>query len=670
MGERLAKKLLLIGWDAADWKLISPLVDQGLMPALEKLINNGVMGNLATLQPMLSPLVWNSIATGKRPDKHGILGFEEPDPLTGGVRPAASASRKVKALWNILTQRGFRTHVVHWYAGHPAEPINGVCISPLYSQPLAPSGQPWPMPPGTVHPDSLRETLAELRLHPAELGAPELLPFVPRAAQVDQQKDRHLAVLAGLVAETCSIHNATTWILQNEPWDFLAVCYTGIDHFCHAFMPFHPPRLEQAPEDQYELYKDVVTGAYRLHDMMLETLVALAGPQTTLMLVSDHGFHSDHLRPKGIPEEPAGPAVWHRPFGVICLAGPHIRKDERIYGATVLDVTPTALTLFGLPVGEDMDGRVLVQALEEAVQPERIPSWESQPGACGMHPPEQRMDPVAARALIDQFVALGYVQKPTGQDQAQAVARTVRESKYNLARVFLDSRRAGQALPLLEELAAEQPQELRFLRELVLCQFILGRNEEAKRILEGLPILTEHQPWADLALGVLRYQEGNSAEALEHLLRAEQADPRMPTLHLRIGSVYLRIRRWEEAERAFEKALSIDGDSPGAHLGRTIVRLHQRRNEEAAQDALTAVGLQHFFPQGHYHLGVALARLGHFERAALAFETALSMQPGLLNAHRWLAGIYGRSGGDLARAAHHRRMANELRRQREAARHE
>ena len=397
------------------------------------------------------------------------------------------------------------------------------------------------------------------------------------------------------------------------------------------------------------------------------------GGQTTFValpvrLVSDHGFHSDHLRPKGIPEGPAGPAAWHRPFGVICLAGPHIRKDERIYGATVLDVTPTALTLFGLPVGEDMDGRVLVQALEEPIQPERIPSWENEPGECGMHPPEQRMEPVAAQALTDQFVALGYVQKPAGQNQAQAAARVVRESKYNLAQVYPDSRRAQQALPLLEELAAEQPQELRFLRELVLCQFILGRNEEAKRILEGLPIPKEHQPWADLALGVLRYREGNSEEALDHLLRAEQADPRMPTLHQRLGTVYLRMRRWEEAERAFEKALSIDGDSPGGHLGRAIVRLHQRRNEEAAQGALTAVGLQHFFPQGHYHLGVALARLGQFERAALAFETALSMQPGLLNAHRWLAGIYGRRGGDLARAAHHRRMAHELRRQREAAR--
>src|SRR5690348_17013463 len=103
MNHRSTRKLLLIGWDAADWKVAIPLIDQGLMPALESLINNGVMGNNATLSPILSPMLWNSIATGMRPDKHGILGFMEPDPDSDGVRPVSSTSRKVKAVWNILT---------------------------------------------------------------------------------------------------------------------------------------------------------------------------------------------------------------------------------------------------------------------------------------------------------------------------------------------------------------------------------------------------------------------------------------------------------------------------------------------------------------------------------------------------------------------------------------
>ena len=59
-------KVLLIGWDAADWKLFRPLLENNEVPAVESMINNGVMGNLATLHPVLSPMLWNSIATGKR----------------------------------------------------------------------------------------------------------------------------------------------------------------------------------------------------------------------------------------------------------------------------------------------------------------------------------------------------------------------------------------------------------------------------------------------------------------------------------------------------------------------------------------------------------------------------------------------------------------------------
>jgi predicted AlkP superfamily phosphohydrolase/phosphomutase len=56
-------------------------MDQGLMSTLEGLVNNGVIGpNLATLDPPLSPILWTSIATSKPRDKHGILGFVEPDP--------------------------------------------------------------------------------------------------------------------------------------------------------------------------------------------------------------------------------------------------------------------------------------------------------------------------------------------------------------------------------------------------------------------------------------------------------------------------------------------------------------------------------------------------------------------------------------------------------------
>src|SRR5512136_1952148 len=94
-----AARVLLIGWDAADWKVINPLLDAGKMPNLAKLVDGGVIGNLATLSPDLSPMLWTSIATGKRPFKHGVFGFTEPDPETGGIRPITNLSRRTKAVW-------------------------------------------------------------------------------------------------------------------------------------------------------------------------------------------------------------------------------------------------------------------------------------------------------------------------------------------------------------------------------------------------------------------------------------------------------------------------------------------------------------------------------------------------------------------------------------------
>jgi predicted AlkP superfamily phosphohydrolase/phosphomutase len=70
-----SSRLLIVGWDAADWKIIDPLLARGAMPALAALLKRGVRADLATLEPRLSPLLWSTIATGVTADCHGILNF-------------------------------------------------------------------------------------------------------------------------------------------------------------------------------------------------------------------------------------------------------------------------------------------------------------------------------------------------------------------------------------------------------------------------------------------------------------------------------------------------------------------------------------------------------------------------------------------------------------------
>jgi len=166
----LRKKVLLIGWDAADWKVINPLMDQGKMPNVRALVEGGVMGQLATLHPPLSPMLWTSIATGKRPFQHGIHGFSEPTPDGLGIRPVTNLSRKCKAVWNILNQEGLRSVVVGWWPSHPAEPINGVMVSDHFHRAHGSGGNAFTQrrkaPVGAAHARRLNSTTRCVRALP------------------------------------------------------------------------------------------------------------------------------------------------------------------------------------------------------------------------------------------------------------------------------------------------------------------------------------------------------------------------------------------------------------------------------------------------------------------------------------------------------------------------
>lgn len=641
MSKRLAKKVLVIGWDAADWKIINPLMDAGQMPTLEKLVNRGAMGKIATLDPPLSPVLWTSIASGKTADKHGILNFVEPDPDTGDIRPVSVTSRKVKAIWNILTQQGYKTHLVGWWPSHPAEPINGICVSNMYHKIPKEKQEEWTLPKGTVYPEELHEILNSYRIDPYEITGQILLPFVPNAAKIDQEKDKSLQAIANGICEAVNIQSAATWIMENHSdWDFMGVYFDAIDHFCHGFMKYHPPRQEGIPEEYYELYKDVINSIYRLQDMMLERMLQLAGDDATVILLSDHGFHSDHLRPKKLPKEPIAPALEHSPYGIICMAGPGIIKDERIFGATLLDITPTILSLFGLPIGKDMDGKPLLQAFSEKITPEYIPSWDEVAGECGMHPKDVQQDPWAAQEAMAQLVELGYVDAP-GEDKTARIKIVKDETGFILAKVYASTKRYPEAIELLERLFSENPEATRYGVKLAQCYQLTRRIPEFRHVIETLESRKlSNMPHLDYLHGILYLFENKPRKALASLQKAETEINHIPNLHLQIGNVYLKLKKWSDAERAFNRAIAMDVNNAHAYHGLAVSLLRQGKYENAAEEALNAITLIHYFPEAHYHLGEALYALKIYERAAQAFEVAIAMNPGYRKAHQRLVKIY------------------------------
>ncbi len=636
--------MLLIGWDAADWQVINPLLDGGLMPNLQRLVDGGVIGNLASLSPMLSPMLWASIATGKRADGHGIHGFVEALPDRSGIRPVGTRTRTCKALWNIATQAGLRSVVGAWQASHPAEPISGAMFSNLFAVPPAEATpENWPVTEGAVAPPDLAEQLAELRLHPGEVEGPMLQQLIPRASELDQAHplvQQRLTFLALRLAEVISIHGAATELLEQEDWDFGAVYYECIDQVGHGFMPYHPPRLPDVPEEDFAFYSEVMTGIYRFHDLMLARLVELAGPETYVMIVSDHGFQSGVQRPR----QRVDPAQWHRPQGIIVLHGPGIRRDERVDGATLLDIAPTVLTLLGLPIGDDMEGKVLAHAFEQTPEIVRIPSWEEQAGNAGRLPPGQEEEnPAAAQAALQQLIALGYV-APPGEDVLRSIAIAETEAQFNLAGSLLEGGRAADAKRILQEIAAKNPDEPRYWLALAQACLAARMVEDAQPALDALERLGRHTPQTAVLRGIIMWERGDLEACSAAFEEAEQLAPGDPVTQTYLGRLYLRQRRWQDAERAFRRTLEIDPDSAEAHYGLSVALPRQDLVEEGLDHALLAVGLRHEFPEAHFQLGALMSRLGWYERAVQAFEISLRMRPGFVLAHRYLSMIYGRLG--------------------------
>lgn len=676
----MKKKLLLIGWDAADWKIISPLMDAGKMPNLERFASHGVVGNLSTIQPVLSPMLWTSIATGKRAYKHGIHGFAEPD-FAGGVRPVTNLGRKSKALWNILNQSGLKSNVVGWWPSHPAEPINGVMVSNQFQTVVAPPDKPWPMKPRTVHPNRLSKPMEEFRVHTTEILPEQILPFVPGADDVDQDNDQRLAAIAKTLAECASVHAASTHLIQSEGWDFMAVYHDAIDHFCHGFMKYHPPQLQQISDKDFALYSGVINTAYQFHDLMLGSLMELAGEETTIMICSDHGFHPDHLRPVELPNEGAGPAEEHRHFGMFAAMGPGIKKDELVFGASLLDITPTILQAFDLPTGRDMDGRPLLSIFERTAPIPPIDSWEDVEGDSGQHPDNMAIDPVDDIEALKQLVDLGYI-NDVGDGKGLAVDNTVKELRYNLARDYVDAGMHTEAAPILQDLWDQHNDENRFGIILFDCLLALGHLEAASSTLDL--IITRKQDLtlrasAELAelleknkdnenpgkqlsqkirrlkkqagtslasiaffRGKLLLAEGRYEQALTEFEKAANVQTHnLPSLLQLKGEVLLKMRRWIDAEACYAHMLTVEPANAGAQHGLAYSLTMQKGKQAEALEAISSsLGLVFHNARAHYLSGRLLQRAGRSDNAIRAFETAVSINTVYPAAHRRLAQLY------------------------------
>lgn len=650
----MKRKVLLIGWDSADWKIIDKLIEKGQMPAIKRVIDNGTRARFSTLDPPLSPLLWTSMATGKRPFKHGVLGFVETDGV-GGVRPITSYGRKVNAFWNIFTKEGLKTNVVGWWPSNPVESINGVMVSNLFQQEkkhgVKQKLKDWEIAPGSVYPESMIENIRDLRVHPSEIHGNMVLPFVPRARELNKKEDKRLNILAKFIAHSTTVHATCTELMETTDWDVMAVYHDALDHFSHGFMKYHPPKLDRVSKEDFELFNNVVTGAYIYHDMMLERLLEMIDDQTTVIICSDHGFQSDHLRPPFIPKTPAGPATEHSPYGIFLAMGPGIKKGETIFGAKILDLTPTLLYMFDLPIGRDMDGKPLISLFEEAREIKYIDTWEDDKRYGGeIVLRDKGADNGSNEMALQQLIELGYIEDFTegadNKDEAQEkmkqkIFEVLRESNYYLAKSYMSAGKYDEGLEVLLEMEDRNNPELRYLIEIIEAAIKSRRFELAKEYIDYMRVKKIMPPnYLNLLLANVLIGENQPDQAL-HILESLPTDMQvLEEYRLLYGKLLNALSLTDKAKAVFSKIIENDPQSHVAYMGIGIAAFKEENYELALENFLQSVELLYHNPRAHLFIGETLALMKEYHLALNSFHVVESLAPKTLKTYRWLSDLY------------------------------
>lgn len=449
-------KILLIGLDAADWDLVTSKVQEGKLPHLAKLIENGTSGPLRSTHPLFSPALWSTIATGKRPYEHGITGFTLPDEAGTGLKTYDSSSRRVPAIWNILSQAKKTSHVINWWNSAPAEKINGVMVDETFRIAELPLLEPWNVSSSSVSPASIASSLAKNRVHPQKLPEHLLHALIPKLYEIDPQRDFRISAIAKILAEDLTALQVTLQLIAEKPSDFTTLYLQGLDSLAHLAMPYRFPTQDGEDPRDCELYGDIVDRAYELYDSWIGKLVATADEKTTIMLVSDHGFYHDHRKPPHLGIEATAPCAHHAPIGTIILRGPLIKKTHTLSHASILDICPTILALLDLPVGKDMPGNVLKDAFKDPISKKTILSWNY-----FYHPPSSisKLPLDTTEAALRQLVALGYLPELPSNKKA-AIQEAQCNQLFHLALSYINEERLDRAIPLLKQALQEAQQAI------------------------------------------------------------------------------------------------------------------------------------------------------------------------------------------------------------------
>jgi predicted AlkP superfamily phosphohydrolase/phosphomutase len=372
-----AQKVALFALDGATWKVMNPLLDQGRLPNIRRLMESGTYGFLTTIAPTLSPIIWTTVATGKPMSAHGIDGFVVQGTKADQEKLMTSNMRRVKALWNILSEHNRSVGVVGWFVTWPAEPVNGFVVSPYAGIGRTHKGR--------IHKDIPQQTYPEDLFHEVEPLLEEeeghleaqFRRIFPRLAmdslsetQQNVVEDTREVLLADMLNARVGLH-----LLQQRTPEFFALYLGGTDVVGHRFWKYMDPHAlpYKVTAEHVAMFSDAVTNYYLFADEVVGRLLAVCDENTLIIVISDHGM--EPFIPHHGNDDWYSGAHDDAPPGIIIMSGKGARRGPLPVPASVLDIAPTILYALDLPLAEDMIGLPVLGAFDRALIRDHSPVY-------------------------------------------------------------------------------------------------------------------------------------------------------------------------------------------------------------------------------------------------------------------------------------------------------
>jgi len=352
-------KLVVIGFDGADWGLIDPLVAAGRMPVMKQFIEQSASGTNMSFVPLAeSPVIWASMASGLQPGDHGIDGFI---PKARGTQ-FSGQHLQVPAFWDLAGKMGMTSCIIGWWHTYPAHAINGVMVSDVYTY----TKHGCRDEAGLVRPDSLRDDLAALEIDYRDITMEELGRFIDLESLAGHEDEmaRDLRELQIIIAGDRTYLEMVKYLAARSDFDVFSVYFRGLDVACHKFWGHYQPEMNNRKPDSTSIavFNRVIPNYYEYCDEILGEVLALFPDDRSVMVLSDHGFKGK----ANIDGVWVGGVQAHRPEGVYAVRSPIHEPGLRFDSTAIINVGPTILALMGLPASDEMPGVVINEGLTPA----------------------------------------------------------------------------------------------------------------------------------------------------------------------------------------------------------------------------------------------------------------------------------------------------------------